>query len=270
MKAAARWILAIAFGAVALGPACNGTEVDMTQPPDDFFDGPDGFGAVSTAVSGGSGFFGVCLGPPTELHATLAHNGASIRDDAKAGAEIGAETVDVTGVLGAVTDTSFEVDVCGLADCEEADVYAVQVKPGNGGITLPAEGTFVRLIYTAEDDGAFSVLLENVPKLEGMANPVDASAHVWFQAMTGFVEDEPFAASFTLADRCFTEDGTVTARNMYVEAEGNPGERIEIPMGTTMPWTITKGANAGLYDVTNLRSVAQGEVALSSLLVVRH
>lgn len=268
MKAAARCLAALALGAIALGPACKGTDVDMTQPPDDFFDGPDGFGVGSSAAGGG--FFGTCLGPPTEVHATLAHNGASIRDDAKAGANIGAETIDVVGVLGAITDTSFEVDVCGLVACDQPDVYSAAVKPGNGGLTLPAEGTFVRLVYTAEDDGAFSVVLENVPTLEGMSNPVDTTTHVWFQAMAGFVDDEPFTASFTLADRCWTADGSIKARNMYVEAAGNPGERLEIPMGTTMPWTISEGPNAGMYDVTNLRSYADGELAFSSMLVMRH
>lgn len=270
MKVAARSIFALSITALALVPACQGTDVDIASP-DDFFDGPGDVGSgVVVSVGSGTGIFGVCLAPPEDLYATLSLNGELIREKAKAGEVQGAEPITVDGVLGAITDTTFEVDACALVTCDQPALYGVKVTAGTTSLLLPPEGTFVRLTYIAETGGAFAVVLDNAPALEGMANPVDTTTHPWLEAMNGFVSGMPFSAAFTLTDRCFTEDGTLNARNMFVEAAGNPGERLEVRMGESVPWTITVGENTGSYDVANLASYAQGESAVSTLIVTRH
>lgn len=269
MKARVRWIASLTIAISAFVGACQGTNVD-TVSPDDFFNGVDGVGVIGSSGVGSGGIVGICPGYPVTIHTTLSLNGAPMREDAKAVVDTGIDPLEIEGVLGAVGDDTFEVDACALVTCDQPALYSVSVDAGGQALVLPPAGTFVRLTYVVEGTDAFAVVLDNAPALEGMANPVDTTAHVWFEAMNGFAPDVPFSASFTLTDRCYTEDGTVTARNMYVDAVGDPDERIEVRMGETMPWTIPVGPNAGTYDVTNFASYTLHESAVSSLLVVRH
>ncbi|MFO0612321.1 MAG: hypothetical protein U0414_07030 [Polyangiaceae bacterium] len=258
----------LAAMAITLVAACSGPDADIA--PDDFIgdEPPDGFGSVG---SSGVGFFpGECAASPAQIHASLAENGVVIRLDAKEGVDVGADPVDVSGVLGGVDGNGFTVDACALKACDQPELYRVELSPGLIEMNLLEEGVFVRLRYLAQDDGAFAVVLENLATLDGMVNPIDDGGHVVLEAMSGFVDDAPFTASFTLSERCYTVDGTLTARGMYVAAEDDPGERIEVQLGTTVPWTITTGKHTGSYDLWNLSSYVQGNSPMSSLLVSWH
>lgn len=264
----ARYVLPLlTAGALVFG--CQGPIQDDGVAPDGFSDDgvPPSTGFVSVGVTSGSFPSGPCAGPAFDVHAKLALNGEVIRQDATEDSEVGADPILVEGVLTDVSDTSFTVDACALVDCASEETYEVTIDAGAAGILVPL-GAFVRLEYTATESNEFAVVLTNLPTLEGQPNPIASGGHVWVEAMRGFVDDAPFTAAFTLTDRCWGT--TVSARGMLVEAEGNPGEKIEVGMATTAPWTIDEGPNSGAYDVTNLSSYAINEVAFSSLLVVRH
>lgn len=255
----------VTAGALAFG--CQGPFDDDSIAPDDFF-GDVGSG-VGVGVTVGSGSFptGPCAGGAVDVHASISLNEMALRTDATENGGAVGQPIDVEGVLGAVTDTGFEVDTCALVACTEPAVYEVEIDAGLAGILMP-EGAFVRLTYSATAAGEFAVVVTNLPVLEGQTNPISTGQHAWLEAMRGFVDDAPFTASFTLTDRCWQETGP-SARSMVVRAAGNPGEALEVVMGSTSPWTIGVGPNSGLYDVTNLSSYTEGEKAIASLLVVR-
>jgi hypothetical protein len=264
-----RSISVAGLGALVAVASCKGPIADGDIVPDGFMDGADFDGAPGESVGfgAGPGPTGVCAAGPRDVHAELRLDGQVLREDAKVGTQIGGDPIDVDGVFGFLTDTKFTVSHCDVADCTDPDVYELTLDDAGIPLGVPA-GAFVRLRYLATDEGAFAVALDNLAVLDGMPNPMEDQSHPWFEVMHGFVDDAPFRSSFTLHEGCWTSDGTMTARDMYVAADGNPDELIEIIMGGTMPWSVATGLNAGSYDVTNLSSYAVGEQAFAALVVV--
>lgn len=236
--------------------------------------GAGGGAASTTGQGGGASACPAVAAFQVEIH----RNNEALYEDCSLPAAWTAPDLVTRGVVTKSTGSSFEVDACANIECKMPEAYQVSLAnlgASSGVPFLIPIGTFVELRYARFDTShqcAYTLVVTNLPVLNGAANPTESGSALWFQGQEGATsKGSPVVAGFSTSHPCGQVHGDTYPYgwDLQVSAADDPAkQQIEVPTGAVITWSPGTPALPGTYAVKSLGSVWTSIETLENNFVV--